>query len=65
MCMYRLRTGTSKEIKQYINQGYSSVGTLKFILNKHLKLLEICQLTIYTDDKRKINDIKEKYIDED
>lgn len=62
MRMYRLRTGTSKEIKQYINQGYSPVGTLKFILNEHLNLLERYQLTIYTDDKMKIIDIQEEYI---
>ena len=64
MCMYRLKTGTGEEIKQYINQGYSPVGTLKFILNEHLNLLERCQLTIYTDDKEKIIDIQEEYIED-
>lgn len=64
MCMYRLKPGTGEEIKQYINQGYSPVGTLKFILKEHLNLLERYQLTIYTDDKRKIIDIQEEYIED-
>lgn len=46
MYMYRLEPGTSEGIKQYINQGYSPVGTLKIILNEQFTLLERYQLTI-------------------
>lgn len=60
--MSELKLGTYKEIKKYVNKGYSPVGTLKFVLDQNQNLLEDCKLTIYIDNKKKIIDIQEEYI---